>query len=78
MIDDQTPLNQALNEAWSLSNACPKGLDFVESVQIQHTQQDIQPKTQLNSEDEFFAFAGIWADRETTLSSLRNEAWFQS
>ena len=55
-----------------------QGLDFVESVQVQHTQQEIQPKTQWNSDDEFFAFAGIWADRETTLSSLRNEAWFQS
>ena len=50
-----------------------KTLDYVESVS-----SSTLPEKQENSETneaEFFALAGLWAGRDITQESLRNQAW---
>ena len=50
-----------------------KTLDYVESVS-----SSTLPEKQENSETneaEFFALAGLWAGRDITQKSLRNQAW---
>jgi hypothetical protein len=51
-----------------------KALDFVESV----SRADIPVTESSQSTDlsaEFFALAGLWADRKITLETLRQKAW---
>ena len=46
-----------------------RSLDFVETVE---TTDELQSE---KSDDDFFALAGIWADRDITQESLRQQAW---
>lgn len=53
-----------------------RSLDFVsilddDDVAVPVTESD----TQSSHEEEFFAAAGIWKDRDISLDSLRTEAW---
>lgn len=50
-----------------------KTLDFVENIR-QTELPDVEAKEE-NQDEFFFSMAGIWADRDITLSSLRQEAW---
>lgn len=47
-----------------------RSLDFVEAIET--SQETHQPET---TDDEFFALAGIWADRQIDQASLRQQAW---
>jgi len=46
-----------------------RALDFVEIVEI-------QPAAEANDTD-FFTLAGLWAERDITQQSLRQQAWPQ-
>ena len=50
-----------------------KTLDFVEN--IRETELPVAETKEENQDEFFFSLAGVWADREITLSSLRQEAW---
>ena len=52
-----------------------QALDFVSSVRVSRKQSARRTHKQQKQEGDFFACAGIWADREITLSTLRNKAW---
>lgn len=47
-----------------------RSLDFVEAIET--SQEAHQPET---TDDDFFALAGIWADRQVDQTSLRRQAW---
>ena len=50
-----------------------KTLDFVEKVSSSDLPNlDDDKKTQ---EDDFFALAGLWAERDVSLKSIREKAW---
>ncbi len=50
-----------------------KTLDFVEKVSSSNlTGIDDEKKTQ---EEDFFALAGLWAERDISLKSIREKAW---
>ncbi len=51
-----------------------RGLDFVENV----SRNDLPSAESLSIKDradEFFALAGIWAEREISLETIRQKAW---
>ncbi len=51
-----------------------RGLDFVESV----SKNDLpvtESLSKIDISEEFFALAGIWADRDINLETLRQKAW---
>lgn len=50
-------------------------LDFVENIRSAEFPIAVDKKT--NKEEDFFALAGLWADREITLNSIRQKAWPQ-
>lgn len=47
-----------------------RSLDFVEAIET--SQEARKPET---TDDEFFALAGIWTDRQVDQASLRQQAW---
>ena len=47
-----------------------RSLDFVESIET--SEERVKNET---ANDDFFALAGIWADREINQTSLRRQAW---
>jgi hypothetical protein len=47
-----------------------RSLDFVEAIET--SEETVQTET---ADDEFFALAGIWADREVNQTYLRRQAW---
>ena len=49
-----------------------KSLDYIEKITIAnlHIPDSVRAK-----KCDFFAMAGIWADREITLESIRKKAW---
>lgn len=51
-----------------------KDLDFVEIVHRTELEID-QPLEKEPSEDDFFALAGMWENRDITASDLRSKAW---
>ena len=53
----------------SLLSNLLRSLDFVESIEIN---SDVKPVT---SEDDFFALAGIWQDRDINQAMIREKAW---
>ncbi|GEM_PF-431831 len=50
-----------------------KSLDFIESV----SEKDLSAEKSANEngEKDFFAMAGLWAGRDITLQSIREQAW---
>ena len=50
-----------------------KSLDFIESVTERNITAD-EPASRAN-EKEFFALAGLWAGRDISLKTLREQAW---
>ena len=46
-------------------------LDFVEMA----TMQSDQPEKTASREDDFFALAGLWAERDIDLTTIREKAW---
>ena len=51
-----------------------KSLDFIESV----TEKELSGANELdadNGENEFFALAGLWAGRDISLKTIREQAW---
>jgi hypothetical protein len=46
-----------------------RSLDFVVTVE---TSDDLRAE---KGDDDFFALAGLWADRDITQESLRQQAW---
>lgn len=52
-----------------------QALDFVASVRVTRKPSAKRTHKQRNQAEDFFAYAGIWADREVTLSTLRSKAW---
>ncbi|MCE7989517.1 MAG: hypothetical protein DYG89_50845 [Caldilinea sp. CFX5] len=47
-------------------------MDFVQSVT---TVQKKSVRKQIDTSNDFFALAGIWADRDVTIDSIRTKAW---
>jgi len=52
-----------------------QALDFVASVRVAPPKSGKRTNRRQKAEGDFFAFAGIWADREMTITTLRNKAW---
>ena len=54
-------------------------LDFVDIVRAHHLpspeEQLDKPTSDAQIDDDFFALAGIWAGRDITIESLRQQAW---
>ena len=50
-----------------------KTLDFVEN--IRQTELPVADAKETKDDEFFFSLAGVWADRDITLSSIRQEAW---
>jgi hypothetical protein len=50
-----------------------RSLDYIESV----TEKEISETTShgAESEEDFFALAGLWAGRDISLKSIREQAW---
>lgn len=50
-----------------------KSLDFIESV----SEKDLSVEKTINEnrEKDFFSMAGLWAGRDITLQSIREQAW---
>jgi hypothetical protein len=51
-----------------------KSLDFVENI----TEEDLSPTNEVKASDDesgFFALAGLWAGREISLKTIREQAW---
>ncbi len=50
-----------------------KSLDFIESV----SEKDLSVEKTVNEnrEKDFFSMAGLWAGRDITLQSIREQAW---
>jgi hypothetical protein len=51
-----------------------RALDFVTSVRVAH-KKDGKRASQDKTDADFFAYAGIWANRDMTITTLRNKAW---
>jgi len=49
-----------------------KSLDYVEKVTVANLQI---PAVAQTKKKDFFAMAGIWADRDITIETLRQNAW---
>ena len=52
-----------------------KTLDFVEN--IRSAELPLTSATETHKDEDFFALAGLWKDRDITLDSIRKEAWAQ-
>jgi hypothetical protein len=53
-------------------------LDLLAALDFVHSVQTCQAAAAAESQDEppdFFALAGLWQDRETSLESIRQQAW---
>ena len=50
-------------------------LDFVHSVKTGEAEEIEQDTTVSEESLDFFALAGLWADREISLESIRQKAW---
>ena len=51
-----------------------KSLDFIESI----TEKELSGVNEAgtdNGENEFFALAGLWAGRDISLKTIREQAW---
>jgi hypothetical protein len=51
-----------------------KALDFIENITASDLSA-LKPKSKTASEQDFFSMAGVWADRDVTLESIRKKAW---
>lgn len=49
-----------------------KSLDYVEKVSTANLRRPISVRAK---KADFFAMAGVWADRDITLETLRQNAW---
>ncbi len=47
-------------------------LDFVESVKTSRAEVAVESQ---EDPSDFFALAGLWQDRDTSLESIRQQAW---
>jgi hypothetical protein len=52
-----------------------QALDFVSSVRVAHKKNGKSVSTKPKDPIDFFAFAGLWADRDLTITTLRDKAW---
>jgi len=52
-----------------------QALDFVSSVRVAHKKNGKRVGAKQKDPTDFFAFAGLWADRDVTITTLRNKAW---
>ncbi len=50
-------------------------LDFVNSVKTSGTEEVEQGLTGPEESSDFFSLAGLWADRDINLESIRQKAW---
>ena len=67
---EQIVIQVSNKEKASLLFKLLRSLDFVEAIET--SQEAYKPET---TDDEFFALAGIWADRQVDQASLRQQAW---
>ena len=52
-----------------------QALDFVSSVRVEHKTNGKRMSAKRKDPTDFFTFAGLWADRDVTITALRNKAW---
>lgn len=52
-----------------------QALDFVTSVRVTHKKHGKQMNAQQKTEADFFAYAGLWTNRDITITTLREKAW---
>lgn len=50
-------------------------LDFVSSIKTTELKDQEQDLTQPEVSSDFFAMAGLWAEREISLETIRQKAW---
>ena len=50
-----------------------KTLEFVENISSEEL--PLAGDTNANKDEEFLSLAGLWADRDVTLDSIRRQAW---
>lgn len=50
-----------------------KSLDFIDSVSEKDL--SVEKTVNENGEKDFFSMAGLWAGRDITLQSIREQAW---
>ena len=50
-----------------------QALDFVSSVRVAHKKTGKSVGAKQKDPIDFFAFAGLWADRDVTITTLRNK-----
>jgi len=51
-----------------------KSLDFIESI-TEKELSGVNESDSENGENEFFALAGLWAGRDISLKTIREQAW---
>lgn len=51
-----------------------RSLDFVESI-TEKDLSDVEESKVADGEKEFFALAGLWAGRDISLKTIREQAW---
>lgn len=49
-------------------------LNFVKFAKS-NSMSELRENENIDEEDEFFSFAGLWEDRDISLASLRQKAW---
>jgi len=53
-------------------------LDFVNIVRTVEQEDEKNQSTITDNTEDFFAYAGMWADREISLRAIRQKAWHKS
>lgn len=54
-----------------------RAFDFVKIIQTDTTDEKIAQQEGTTENMDFFSYAGLWANREITVDTLRQQAWRQ-
>ena len=54
-----------------------RAFDFVKIIQTDTTDEEIVQQEDAAENMDFFSYAGLWANREITVDTLRQQAWRQ-
>jgi hypothetical protein len=54
-----------------------RAFDFVNIIQTNNTDEKVVQQENIAENVDFFSYAGLWANREITVDTLRQQAWRQ-
>jgi hypothetical protein len=54
-----------------------RAFDFVNVIQTNTTDENLAGQENTAKDIDFFSYAGLWANREITVETLRQQAWRQ-